>query len=45
MLDAAQWAKFSAGVITETRAALAKVREVGFEQAVVLGSMTPTLGR
>jgi len=43
MLNAEQWARFSEGVVSECKAALAKVREIGFEQTVALGSLTSTL--
>jgi hypothetical protein len=43
MLDDKQWAEFSKGIVAEFKAALGKVNQVSFEQAMVLGSMAPTL--
>ncbi len=43
VLDAEQWAKFSGSIIAESRAKLENVKKVGFEQALVMGSMAQTL--
>jgi len=44
LLDAKQWATFSGGIIANSKAKLANIKEVSFEQAVVLGSAVQTLG-
>jgi|WetSurMetagenome_2_1015567.scaffolds.fasta_scaffold113452_3 hypothetical protein len=44
MLNRDQWAKFSAKIIEDCRAKLANVKEVGFEEGILLGSVAQTLG-
>lgn len=43
MLNEAQWAKFSGGIIADCKAKLAKVKEVSFEEGMVLGNVAQTL--
>jgi hypothetical protein len=43
LLDAEQWAKFSGSIIAASKARLENVKTVGFEQAMVLGSIAQTL--
>ncbi len=42
MLDDAQWAKFSRGIIADCKAKLANVKEVSFEEGMVLGNVAQT---
>ena len=44
LLDADQWAKFSGNIIADSKAKLANVKNVSFEQALVMGSVAQTLG-
>jgi hypothetical protein len=39
LLNDEQWAKFSAGIIANAKARLAKVNAVSFEEGIVLGSI------
>jgi hypothetical protein len=43
MLNDAQWAKFSGGIIADCKAKLAKVKEVSFEEGMLLGNVAQTL--
>jgi hypothetical protein len=43
LLDAEQWAKFSGSIIANSKAKLAKVKEVSFEEGMALGSVTQVL--
>ncbi len=43
LLNEEQWAKFSGNIIAQSKARLAKVKEVSFDQAMLLGSMAETL--
>jgi hypothetical protein len=42
MLNDAQWAKFSGGIIADCKAKLAKVKEVSFEEGMLLGNVAQT---
>ena len=44
MLNAEQWAKFSGAIIADCKAKLAKVKEVSFEEGMLLGNLGQTLG-
>ena len=43
LLDERQWAKFSGRIVANARAQMAKVNEVSFDQAVMLGSVAQEL--
>ncbi len=45
LLNQEQWAKFSHGIIAEARARLADVKEVSFEDAMVIASATEGLAK
>jgi hypothetical protein len=45
MLNDAQWAKFSRSIIADCKAKLAKVKEVSFEEGMVLGNVAQTLAK
>jgi hypothetical protein len=45
LLNEAQWAEFSKGVISKAKAKLAEVKEISFDEALALGSITQALGR
>ncbi len=40
LLNDEQWAKFSGNLIADASAKLAKVKKIGFDQALVLGTVT-----
>jgi len=44
MLSAEQWAKFSGDIIADCKAKLAKVKEVSFEEGMLLGNIGQTFG-
>jgi hypothetical protein len=43
LLNEEQWAKFSAGIIADSQALLAKTKKIGFEEALALGGLTQSL--
>ncbi len=45
LLNEEQWAKFSGGVIIDARTRLAKVKEVSFEEGMLLGSVAQALAK
>jgi hypothetical protein len=45
LLDNKQWSQFSKGIIADSKARLANVKEVGFEEGMLLGSVAQTFGK
>ncbi len=45
LLNDAQWAEFSGRIIADAKAMLAKTKQIGFDQAMVLGNATQNLAR
>jgi hypothetical protein len=45
MLNDEQWAMFSANIIADVKAKLAEVKEVSFQDGILLGNLAQTLAR